>query len=152
MNIQEVFKLPIGTKIKDKKYDGSYIVEGDTGTKIIVDISSRKALGDLFTLQSIINMDFEVIDERPKYNFYNVLHLNQEVCPLGVKVNLKYVIESYEINNFTRLAALGIGKEEAIDNFFCIKEAVTILSYLLDDDNFEDVLLNNENFIIKENE
>ena len=89
--------------------------------------------------------NFEVIDERPRYYFFDVLHLDQE-SPLGVKVIIKEAILNcgYTVDIKKYL--------DEIDKPLSINRALTIFADLFFNDALTDILLNNGNFIVEENE
>lgn len=143
MNIKEVLSLKPGTKVKDKEFNDIYIIKGDEDVKVLVD-ESEMSITDLYTLQSILDMEFEEYDERPRYNFYDVLHLDQE-SPLGVKVIIREAIlncgYTADIKKYI----------DEIDDPLSINRALTILADIFYNIALTDVLLNNENFIVEEN-
>ena len=143
MNIKEVLALKRDTKVKDKEFNDIYIVKGDEDVKILID-ESGKSIIDLYTLQFVLDMEFEEYDERPRYNFRDVLHLDQESA-LGVKVIIKEAIlhcgYTVDIKDYI----------DEIDNPLSIDQALFILIRLFHDDALTDILLNNENFIVEEN-
>lgn len=143
MNIKEVLSLKPGTKVKDKEFNDIYIIKGNEDVKVLVD-ESEMSITDLYTLQSILDMEFEEYDERPRYNFYDVLHLDQE-SPLGVKVIIKEAIlhcgYTVDIKKYI----------DEIDDPLSINRALTILADIFYNIALTDVLLNNEYFMIEEN-
>lgn len=143
MNIKEVLALKPDTKVKDKEFNDIYIVIGYEGVKVLVD-KSGKNITDLYTLQSILDMEFEEYDERPRYNFYDVLHLNQE-SQLGVKVIIKEAILNCDYTADIKKYV------DEIDKPLSINRALTILADIFYNIALTDVLLNNNNFMIEEN-
>lgn len=143
MNIKEVLSLKPGTKVKDKEFNDIYIIKGDEDVKVLVD-ESEMSITDLYTLQSILDMEFEEYDERPRYNFYDVLHLDQE-SPLGVKVIIKEAILNCDYTADIKKYV------DEIDKPLSINRALTILADIFYNIALTDVLLNNEYFMIEEN-
>lgn len=158
MNIKEVLALPENTLVEWKSNHERYrvIIPRDTnGTKYEPCLKIEKPTEeeeelDMFLIEhkhsllDILNADFEVIVERPKYNFYDVLHLDQE-SPLGVKVIIKEAIIKSEY-------AADIKKYvDEIDKPLSIGRALTILADIFTDIALTDTLLNNEYFIVEEN-
>ena len=148
MNIKQVLSLAPNTKVKDSEFGDIYIVLGDEDTRFLTDESGR-GIVELYTLQTILDMEFEEYDERPKYDFYNCLHLDKQ-SPCGVKVCVKYVLESYTIKAYDPLAQLGLYYDD-LRIFYDFKIAIKILNCLLNEEDFKDALSNNENFMVEEN-
>lgn len=158
MNIKEVLSLPENTLVEWKPNHERYRViipkdidgtKSETCLKIENITEEEEELGIFLiehkhSLISILNAYFEIIDERPRYNFYDVLHLDQE-SPLGVKVIIKEAIlhcgYTVDIKKYI----------DEIDDPLSINRALFILIRLFNDDALTDILLNNENFIVEEN-
>ena len=139
MNIKEVLSLPLHTKLT---CDGkNFVVKGTVKNPCLIDIESDEYIINMYPLVDILNMDFEI----PKYYFFDVLHLDQE-SPLGVKVIIKEVILNcgYTVDIKKYL--------DEIDKPLSINRALTIFADLFNNDALTDILLNNGNFIVKENE
>ena len=159
MNIKEVLSLPENTLVEWKSYHERYRViipkdidgtKSETCLKIEKPTEEEEEL-DMFLIEhkhsllDILNADFEVIDERPRYYFFDVLHLDQE-SPLGVKVIIKEAIlhcgHTVDIKKYL----------DEIDKPLSINRALTIFADLFFNDALTDILLNNGNFIVEENE
>lgn len=153
MNIKEVLELPVKAKVIEKASKNIFTIEGTQENKFLVDDSIKKEITDIYSLQSIINMDFKEYSEEAKYSFNTYLTLSENYASQSnvvTKLNLKFVLNDFEIKSFSGLSHMGLTKEEVMNNYFTLKESLSILTCLLSEGQLRQALLSKKNFIIRE--